>query len=133
MPSRNRTTSRVALACASLLVVVIVEGGCVPALNGNEPREPNKQVPASFGLANSRLTSVAQKTWRVFFPSPELWSLIGTVVRNNQELSIQLQELVIAQNEISARQGAYLPKVNASVGAGVEKVGKETSQGVSDE
>ncbi len=44
-----------------------------------------------------------------------------------------MQEIVIAQNEISARKGEYLPKVNAGAGVSVEKVGSYTSQGASDD
>ena len=39
----------------------------------------------------------------------------------------------IAQNEVTARRGEYLPKVAFRVGGGLEKVGTYTSQGASDE
>jgi multidrug efflux system outer membrane protein len=107
--------------------------GCVPSLNGNEPREPNKKLPSSFGAASTDTTSAAQRTWSELFGSAELRALIGTALKNNQELNAQLQEIIVARNEVSARQGEYLPKVNAGAGAGVEKVGKHTSQGASDE
>ena len=109
--------------------------GCVPSLKGNEPREPNKKVPASFGVERvaRQTTSAAQKKWSEFFSSPELRALIDGALKNNRELNIQLQEIIIAQNEVSARQGEYLPKVSAGAGAGVEKVGTYTSQGASDE
>lgn len=109
--------------------------GCIPSLSGNEPREPNKKVPASFGDAGSaslQTTSAAQQKWSEFFSSPELRALIGTALQNNRELNIQLQEIIIAKNEMSARKGEYLPKVNAGAGVGVEKVGEHTSQGASD-
>lgn len=124
-----------ALACGAAFAM-----GCAPSLEGNEPREPNKNVPANFGAhagvasgGASPATSAAQAKWKEFFRSAELRSLIDTALKNNQELNIQVQEIIIAQNEISARQGEYLPKVNAVAGAGVEKVGKYTSQGASDE
>lgn len=114
--------------------------GCVPSLQGNEPRDANKEVPATFGhgaadagSAELPTTSTAQKKWAEFFSSAELRALIETALKNNRELNIQLQEIVIAQNEVSARQGEYLPRVRAGVGAGVEKVGKYTSQGASDD
>ncbi len=89
-------------------------------MQGNEAREPNKQVPKAFG-ESADATSVAQKTWKAFFPSPELRALIDTALKNNQEMNAQLQELIIAENEISARQGDYLPHVDAFAGAGVDK------------
>lgn len=112
--------------------------GCVPSLEGNEPRDPHKEMPAAF--ATSVTTSVAssssstkQPTWREFFDSPELRALIDASLRNNQELNIQLQEIIIARTEISARQGAYLPKVSVGGGVGVERAGRYTSQGASDD
>jgi outer membrane protein, multidrug efflux system len=123
------SSSAVTLACVGLLAV-----GCAPSLKGNEPREPNKVVPGSFGDASSQgATSTAQKKWSEFFDSSELRALIDTALKRNQELNIRMQEIIIAQTEVSARKGEYLPKVNAGAGAGIEKVGKHTSQGASDE
>lgn len=118
-----------ALVCAGAV-------GCVPSLEGNEPREPNKKaLPGNFGdtSGSPEAASAAQKKWGEFFASAELKGLIDTALKNNQELNIQLQEIIIAQNEAAARKGEYLPKVNAGVGAGLEKTGKWTSQGKSDE
>jgi NodT family efflux transporter outer membrane factor (OMF) lipoprotein len=115
--------------------------GCVPSLKGNDPREPNKALPASFVStpttdatdASKDGAAAAKETWANLFGSAELRALIDTALANNRELSIQLQEIVIAENEVSARQGEVMPKVNAGAGVGVEKVGKYTSQGKSDE
>jgi multidrug efflux system outer membrane protein len=134
MSRAGTASSALALACLGVLAAA-----CVPSLNGNDPREPNKQVPTSFGASTiaggpaPEARSVAQKKWSEFFASPELRSLIDEALHNNRELNIQLQELIIAQNEIAARQGEYRPRVNAVAGAGVEKVGKHTPQGASDE
>lgn len=137
----------------TLVAFTCLAGACVPSLNGNEPREANKKTPTSFGAGASgtaaaganreggaagtegaaKATSVAQKTWGEFFASAELRGLIDIALKNNRELNAQLQEIIIAQNEVSARQGEVLPKVNAGAGAGVDRVGKHTSQGVSDE
>jgi outer membrane protein, multidrug efflux system len=121
-----------------LILSVSLANACLPSLNGNEPREVKKETPAQFSLksedqAASLSTSAAQKKWSEFFTPPELRALIETALRNNQELNIQLQELVIAQAEVSARRGEYLPKVSAGVGAGVEKAGRYTREGTVDE
>ncbi len=123
--------------------VIVWGSGCVPALQGPAFREPNKQAPASFqsgaeataeaGDQAHQSTSVAQQTWRHFFASESLLELIQVALANNKELNLRLQDIVIALNEASARQGEYLPKVGASVGLGLEKVGKFTSQGASDD
>ncbi len=143
MVNKSRRSSATSATAFLLLFAV----GCVPTLNGNEPREVNKSIPASFGTAGaasgalteaqgnakSDANVAAQKQWREYFGSPELTALIGDALKNNRELNGQLQEIVIAQTEISAKQGDYLPRVNAFVGAGVDKPGKWTSQGVSDD
>src|SRR5689334_11306307 len=118
----------VAFAC-----VCSFAAGCIPSLNGNEPREPNKKPPPTFADTSLPTTSSAQKKWREMFGSAELTKLIDAALHNNRELNIQLQEIIVAQNEVSARQGEYVPKVSAGAGVGVEKVGKHTSQGASDE
>src|SRR4051794_3392162 len=122
------SSSTTALACLCALAM-----GCAPSLKGNEPREPNRQVPASFAESAQQASNAAQKKWGEFFDSSELRSLIDTALKGNQELNIRLQEIIIARSEVSARQGEYLPKVNAGAGAGIERAGKHTSQGVSDE
>jgi NodT family efflux transporter outer membrane factor (OMF) lipoprotein len=119
-----------ALGCIALLGV-----GCAPTLSQNKPREPKHALPASYAAAQPTAAeqSVVRKTWQEFFEDPELKALIETALKNNQELNIRLQEIIIAQNEVMASEGEYLPKVSVGAGAGVDKVGKHTSQGVSDE
>lgn len=134
MSRLGKWTSALVLTC-----VCATTAGCAPSLDGNEPREPNLELPKSVGGAadgdasQDKDPSEAQKTWDQFFASAELRSLIGSALKNNRELNIQLQEILIAQNEVSAKKGEYLPKLDAHAGAGVERVGKHSSQGVSDE
>lgn len=113
--------------------LALVAASCVPSLEGNAPREPQREVPATFGGARPQATSAAQQKWREIFDSPELRALIEEALRNNQELDLRMQEVVIARSEVLARTGEYLPSVAAGVGIGVEKVGEHTSQGASDE
>lgn len=77
-------------------------------------------------------TNMARIPWRDFFPDENLVSLIDTALKNNQELQITLQEIQIAKNDILFRRGLLLPAVGVRVGAGVEKVGRYTSQGAGD-
>ena len=125
---------------AVLLGACILAWGCVPSLGNNPPRDPNVALPATWGTgqtaaspATLEVTSSGQLEWGNFFSDPDLRALIEVALANNQELSIGLQEIMIAQSEVMARRGEYLPKVEARIGAGLEKVGDRTSQGVSDE
>lgn len=91
----------------------------------------NKSVPASYNNTKDSINS-AQLTWKEFFKDAELAKLIDSALKNNQELNIMLQEIQIAKNEVRAKKGAFLPFMNAGIGAGLEKVGRYTSQGASD-
>ncbi len=112
------------LAIGTLLLVLAL-GSCVPALQVQDAR---RNVPASYqGSQDS--TDLARMRWRTFFRDPYLVSLIDTALANNQELNIILQEIAIAQNEVRARKGEYLPFVDIEAGAGTEKVGRYTRPG----
>ena len=112
----------------------LVLSGCIPTLVENPSREVSRAVPKSFGAEEGKAEdNVAQQHWKKFFAQPELQELIALALKNNQELNVRLQEMVIANAEVSARRGEYLPKLKAGVDVGVEKVGKYTSQGASDE
>lgn len=120
---KNKVYKYVGITCISLLFA-----GCrLPFVVKKE----NKTVPANYaGLQDS--TNTAKIKWKQFFTDPSLIALIDTALKNNQELNIMLQEINIAKNEIKARKGSYLPIVGVGLGAGVDKVGRYTSQGASD-
>jgi len=91
----------------------------------------NKSLPETY---NKSLDTVNTATvrWKNFFTDKYLVSLIDEAIKNNQELKITLQEIEIAKNDIRIRKGALLPSVALRAGAGVEKVGRYTSQGAGD-
>lgn len=129
MNRRWKPIAAVTAVCALSLTV-----GCANMLGSNKAREASQDVPQSFGaLATAAGPSVAaQKQWDVFFADPNLRALIAEALSNNQQLNIALQEIIITQNNVAALRGEYLPRLDAGVGAGVEKVGEHTTQGVSD-
>lgn len=88
-------------------------------------------LPESFSDSRDTTTTAAIK-WRDFFRDRYLAQLIDTALKNNQELNITLQEINIARNEVRARKGEYLPAVGIFGDAGIEKVGRYTSQGAND-
>lgn len=94
-------------------------------------REPKIAVPQMYTDV-SDTTNITSVQWRKFFTDQNLISLIDTALKNNQELLITLQEIEMAQNDIKLRHSKLLPTVGARVGAGVEKVGRYTSQGAGD-
>ena len=100
----------------------------VPAL---ETAPQPKAAPSAYGSSGDTTNTGALK-WRTFFADENLVKLIDTALVNNQELSITLQEIEIARNEIRMRHGRILPTVTAGGSAGIEKVGRYTSQGAGD-
>lgn len=92
-------------------------------------------VPESFGTtaptqdANNNTAALA---WKDYFKDQNLVDLIDVALKNNQELNITLQEIEIAKNDIRVKKGLLLPTVGVRAGAGVEKVGRYTSQGAGD-
>lgn len=110
------------------LSICLALASCAPAL---APLVETKAVPESFDK-NRDTTNIAGTPWRTYFKDPNLINLIEIALKNNQELQITLQEIVIAKNDIRVRKGALLPKVGIGAGAGIEKVGRYTSQGAGD-
>jgi len=92
----------------------------------------NSSVPNTYTNTNSDTTNVGTIKWKDFFKDSYLTSLIDTALQNNQELNITLQEIEIARNEVRARKGELLPSVGLKAGAGLEKVGRYTSEGAGD-
>lgn len=90
-------------------------------------------LPASFQQANAEKINTAKINWADFFEDPNLTSLIRTAVANNKEINIALQRISVAQNEIQARTGAYLPSVNIGAGISGDKVGQFTRSGAVEE
>ena len=90
-----------------------------------------KAAPSTYGSSGDTTNTGALK-WRTFFADENLVKLIDTALVNNQELSITLQEIEISRNEIRMRHGRILPTVTAGGAAGIEKVGRYTSQGAGD-
>lgn len=109
--------------------MVLSLSSCVPSM---KLKTENRSVPDSYTTATDTVNSAKIK-WNEFFSDPHLIALIDTALNNNQELNIMMQEINISNNEVRARKGEYLPSVNLGVGAGIERVGKYTSQGISDE
>lgn len=112
-----------------LIVSAALYTGCkAPALT-----QAPTPTPAPATYANSAdTTNSGTVQWRNFFTDKYLISLVDTALQHNQELNITLQEIEMARNDIKARHGALLPRVELGGGIGVDKVGRYTSQGAGD-
>ncbi len=143
MSSRSPWPWAFLAACAPLM-------GCIPTPPQGTVRAPNTSMPETFGAeveeeagadavteATAEQTaeeapSSAQVDWHDFFGDPQLVALIDLAMRNNQELNITIQEMIVANTEIMSRRGDIFPSLSAGVGAGLGRTGTYTSQGQAD-
>ena len=89
-------------------------------------------MPESFAVSKDSTNISAKVLWKDFFVDKNLNSLIDIGIKNNQELQSTLQNIEIARNNVKMRKGMLFPTVTAFAGAGLEKVGRYTSQGAGD-
>ncbi|MBY0369208.1 efflux transporter outer membrane subunit [bacterium] len=123
-----------------LVVVSFALSSCAPSLEMLKMRDENITVPAGYGVTQSEETPAEpgekiteEVNWKHFFKDAPLTGLIDVALQKNQELAILEQEIKVANNEIMAREGEYIPKLGFKGGAGIDRVGSFTSQGKSDE
>jgi NodT family efflux transporter outer membrane factor (OMF) lipoprotein len=113
----------------------IALGLCLAVVSCKTPETvaetPKTPVPESFGDKKDT-TNMSAIKWNNYFKDQNLVDLIDVALKNNQELNITLQEIEIAKNDIRVKKGLLLPTVGVRAGAGVEKVGRYTSQGAGD-
>ena len=118
------------IACVGIGGICLMAASCkVPAL---QEHKPDVNMPQNFAAATPDTTSWASVSWRQFFDDPNLIALLDTALANNKELQTTLQEIEIAKSEAAFRKSKLYPTVGIAAGAGVEKVGRYTSQGAGD-
>lgn len=135
--------ARVSFPTLVLLTLIVVSSpsliACIPTPPGGLPREAHTDVPDTFGGEETAATdgeavqSSARVDWREFFVDPRLVSLIEGALTNNQELNIAVQEMIVVNSDVMARRGEIYPSLSGGVGAGLDRSGRYTSQGQSDE
>jgi NodT family efflux transporter outer membrane factor (OMF) lipoprotein len=90
-------------------------------------------LPTNYTEKTTESTNSGKVKWKDFFEDPYLQNLIDSTLVNNKELNILMQKVNMAQNEIQAKKGEYLPSVGLSAGADLDKVGKFTRNGAVEE
>lgn len=116
------------LGSAAIGTALILATGCsLPSTI--KLRDENKTVPSEYTNALKDTTNSGMVKWKNFFTDPYLTALIDAALSNNQEYNIMMQEISIAQSEVKARKGEYLPFLSIGGGAGVEKAGRYTRNG----
>ena len=101
-------------ACGLLLALPACH---IPSLR---PAVAGLTLPDNIGEASSP-TSSAELPAQQFYTDPILVGLIELALAGNQELKALNEEVQIANNEVLARSGAYLPSVGLEAGGGFER------------
>lgn len=96
-------------------------------------KDAEVKLPGQFQSGLAQKANSGGVKWKDFFEDKYLLSLIDVAVANNKEVNMALQRISMAENEIQARRGAYLPSVNIGVSADGEKVGKYSRYGAIEE
>lgn len=103
---------------------------CAPMLPmvKNETIQMPENFPNIINEINPNSGIAAQDPWNSFYKDEVLTGFINIAINNNQEIHIFEQEINIANNEIMAKQGEYLPKLGIEGESGKEKIERFSSQ-----
>lgn len=135
MPSLRPRSAHKPLALAVAAVTALMLQSCaIPQLVSKKADVtlPN-QYSASSTAKEATERNSANVNWKDFFEDANLVALIDVAVANNKEINIMAQRISMAQNEIQARKGEYLPFVGFGASADKEKVGTYTRNGAVEE
>lgn len=114
------------------LLLLALASGCIPKVKGVGLRDVNVDAPSAFLGTDGVEAPLEAARASSIFEDPHLVALVEAALDRNQELELLRQEMLIADAEIGGRLGEVFPHVGLGVGAGVEKVGRYTSQGAAD-
>ncbi len=123
---RKRLSLSTALFSGLLLAVPACNLPCL------QKPTPGAAMPDTFNGRVDQENSACMDLHQ-FFNDPLLTGLVDQAMFDNQELKILAQDIRIANNEVLARSGAYLPFLSFGARSGVEKSGRFTRDGAVEE
>jgi NodT family efflux transporter outer membrane factor (OMF) lipoprotein len=119
----------------NLLIAFFILINCLLFISCAAPKiteaKATTEIPTKYKDAIDT-SNMAKISWNQYFNDSKLICLIDTALQNNLDVLMTLQEIEIAKSKVRLASGKLLPSVNAGFGAGVEKVGRYTSQGAGD-
>lgn len=123
--TRSLSLSRTAMSVAIISATLI--SGCKVAQP--DPVPAAKPLPERFsGIVNQPDSGIL--VFRELFPDQQLIALIDSALKNNADINIAYQRIVVAQAHLMNRRRAQLPSVDARIAAMADKYGDYTLNGV---
>ncbi|PUZ29942.1 efflux transporter, outer membrane factor (OMF) lipoprotein, NodT family [Chitinophaga costaii] len=112
----------------SFLLLAVGLWACRAGRNYVQPTLP---LPAQFQTATADTLSVGDTQWKQFFTDTALLSLIDTGLKNNYDLQLAITRIDAAGEQVKQARAAFIPTVNASVGAQTSYLSKNSLNGLS--
>ena len=111
----------------AIAVVILLSSGCKsPSLLSEE----KVALPETFVGGTSDTLSMANLSWKEFFPDTYLKAYIDTALVRNHSFLQTLERVSLAREQLRVGRGALLPEVSLGLSAGVQRFGEYTMDGV---
>ncbi|MFC5453551.1 TolC family protein [Prosthecobacter fluviatilis] len=120
------------LLAFNFVCLLVMVQGCSSVLRRGPLPSSDPPLPANFPDTSGPNNS-AMIGWKEYFKDPNLTSLIGQALQNNQELNILIQEIEFAKQDVRRTRGAIFPFVTGGTTAGIDKVGRHTAAGAAED
>lgn len=127
MKARALTPATIVLLIAAPALLL---SGCYTPGQLEVPGTP--AIPTTYTDSTSATdsTGIATLSYREFFKDTLLQQLLDTALSNNTDLLLATRRMEITRAQLMAASRAWLPSLNASLSAGVDKYGDYTLNGV---
>lgn len=112
-----------------LLAGLFLATGCKAPQGAIIKQEMKEDLPEQFPDQEAQTLNSGNVKWREFITDPVLVNLIEMALKNNRDLMQVFQEIEIAKSNVLFKKGAMSPTVSMSMGTGVKKSARYTSEG----
>ncbi len=113
------------------IIAILTAASFAACKVGKDYRRPEVAVPAQFGRAAASDSTVANASWRQFFPDATLQQLISDALVNNFDLQVALKRIESASAYVKQAKAAMLPSVTANATANTSIPSKNSLNGLS--
>ena len=110
--------------CIIGLCLLAISGCKAPALTAEE----KVTLPDTYLQENGN--NIALLSWKDFFPDEILKAYIDTALAHNHSFLQTMENVSIARSQMRVGKGALLPEIALGIGAGVQRFGDYTMDGV---